>query len=828
MGKSWKRKDRLVPCQQNDYKWSSQSYTLKEILNNFKLPIVVQCRQDTVAQQLKDFFFDLRQPLLLHSKRSIRKVFARCVRMGPGGTMKELLPEVVIPEDYAGWFKVSKGLSFTKPVPYHNIEDVADCPSDFFLCTTQFHALVLSADSDSDASDAGHSRIIAEGEVLRKEEVQPLSHTMIPQRFKKLAKENKFLLCIDERDMEVYIPVGQTGLFYEVSDGNLSKSNNCVLQILDILDEMIQLPLYVRHILGDPPPVSQFYSPCLKLHRLVEEETIMGCTLDREDLLPFEIQTDSSITFEISLNTQKLLGTVDYVEALGLCKNIGNNYVTDMKLAVTFSQVGNETTEVHGQDNAALQDDDEDNQCSNNSSQRSSQSVDYDRQSEDGEVDAQSEFTIQWDPGPRSPEFTEQNNQTQSERESECDSIDSFQNNIVDTGHACTEQSNDCEKKKIMKFWEQNPCPFENITNTDISTYEIDFDNPDLLDIPPIRNPVWTWEESSYDDIPRSEVKTMPLHTKNDLNIPTYYDADSEPSSLSNITIESTSFRIDPDQRDAGDSNNSFELQLNGNAHYSYTGDVYMNLDSDEDNVSISDISTNSGPSRNSSSSRTLILTPSSSQSQDIETSNERPNSNPWLELERQRKKTIAELNKIKRLQEEETERKWSEFCFERTLSLPHKTKSNETKGSHIREKHSNSWEQVSPRGKVTLLDMSVVSAGLDTWTPRSIRRYNSDCANYSDKSQLISDTSSEESTPIAKPKFRTVDCASRLNTKEDNMLFLADMDRKNLQTTEYSDNTTKSLEAHNKKNIIAQILLLKDEMKKNTFSEWNEVSEII
>ena len=71
-------------------------------MTNFKLPVVVQCRNDTVAQQMKDFFFDLRQPLLLHSKRCIRKVFARCVRMAQGGTVKELLPEVVIPEDYAG------------------------------------------------------------------------------------------------------------------------------------------------------------------------------------------------------------------------------------------------------------------------------------------------------------------------------------------------------------------------------------------------------------------------------------------------------------------------------------------------------------------------------------------------------------------------------------------------------------------------------------------------------------------------------------------------------------------------------------------------------
>lgn len=69
------------------------------------------CKLRTSAKvdYFQNFFFDLRQPVLLHSKRTSRKVFARCVRKGPGGTMKELLPEVVIPEDYAGYcFTISK------------------------------------------------------------------------------------------------------------------------------------------------------------------------------------------------------------------------------------------------------------------------------------------------------------------------------------------------------------------------------------------------------------------------------------------------------------------------------------------------------------------------------------------------------------------------------------------------------------------------------------------------------------------------------------------------------------------------------------------------
>ena len=741
--------------------------------------------------------------------------------------------------DVSGWFKISKGLSFTKPVPHHNIEEVSKCPADFFLCTTEFHALLLAADSDSDASDAGHSRTITEGEVLRKDEVHTLNHIMIPQRFRKLAGGNKFLLCVDERDMEVYIPLGQTGLFYEVSDGDLAKSNNCVLQILDILDEMIPMPVYVRHILGDPPPVSQFYSPCLKLHRVVEEETIMGSTLDRDDLLPFEIQTNSPITFEISLNTQKLQGTLDYVEAFNLCKTIAQNYVTDMKLAVTFSQIEHEQISLQCHDNLAAQADD--NQRSNETSQRSSQTVDYDGQSEDGEVDAQSEFTIQWDPGPRSPANTELNNQTQSERESECDSLESFQNDNTDTVDTADGQTYNIKNR--MNLWKQELSPFQNIQNTDISTFEIDFDSPELFDIPPIRNPVWTWEESSYNDIPTSAIRTMCLQKKNDLNTPTQYDADSEPSSMSNITIESTSFRINSEDDFCHTSNNSFDLQLNGNTHYSFTGDVYMNLESDDDNVSISDISTNSGPSRSSSSSRTLILTPSSSHSQELETLKDQPKLNPWLELERKRKKTNADLKEFNKFQDQatntaiddandddETERNWKEFCFERTLSLPRKAKTNKSKGSHMKEKHSNSWEQVSPRSRTQLLDMSVVSAGVDMWTPPSIRRYNSDCANYSDKSQLISDSSSEDSIPVTKPnKLKRTHGTPSLRTKEDGELFLSD-NKVNFETpvTGISNNTMKSIERQNKSNIIAQILMLKDEMKKNTFSEWNEISEII
>jgi len=58
MGKAWKRRERReracpIPDVPGDYKWSAQNYTLKDILSNFKLPVVVQCRDDTDPEHLQ-------------------------------------------------------------------------------------------------------------------------------------------------------------------------------------------------------------------------------------------------------------------------------------------------------------------------------------------------------------------------------------------------------------------------------------------------------------------------------------------------------------------------------------------------------------------------------------------------------------------------------------------------------------------------------------------------------------------------------------------------------------------------------------------------------
>jgi len=57
MGRPWRKKDRVAaappPDAEGDYKWSSQSYTLRDIMTNFKLPVVVQCREDTSPDHMQ-------------------------------------------------------------------------------------------------------------------------------------------------------------------------------------------------------------------------------------------------------------------------------------------------------------------------------------------------------------------------------------------------------------------------------------------------------------------------------------------------------------------------------------------------------------------------------------------------------------------------------------------------------------------------------------------------------------------------------------------------------------------------------------------------------
>lgn len=88
----------------SDMQWSVQNYTLGDIVDNFKLPLVVRCSDATPTVEHGDQFrFDLAEPLLLHSRKWTRKIRVSCLqREASSGQITEIHPQYVIPEDYEG------------------------------------------------------------------------------------------------------------------------------------------------------------------------------------------------------------------------------------------------------------------------------------------------------------------------------------------------------------------------------------------------------------------------------------------------------------------------------------------------------------------------------------------------------------------------------------------------------------------------------------------------------------------------------------------------------------------------------------------------------
>lgn len=89
-----------------EYTWSTQAYTMREILTRFQLPCVVKCSGDAGTVLWSHFRFDMRQPLLLHAARTVRKVHARSLKAtgDRSAEMEEFGPPLAIPEDYDGEF----------------------------------------------------------------------------------------------------------------------------------------------------------------------------------------------------------------------------------------------------------------------------------------------------------------------------------------------------------------------------------------------------------------------------------------------------------------------------------------------------------------------------------------------------------------------------------------------------------------------------------------------------------------------------------------------------------------------------------------------------
>jgi len=93
----------VSPNEPLNFQWSTHSYTLNHIINNFRLPCAVKCNVGSCSLDWDVLHFDLSQPLLIHSQRSAKKVKASVMKLDTEkGELLETGSHVVIPSDYNG------------------------------------------------------------------------------------------------------------------------------------------------------------------------------------------------------------------------------------------------------------------------------------------------------------------------------------------------------------------------------------------------------------------------------------------------------------------------------------------------------------------------------------------------------------------------------------------------------------------------------------------------------------------------------------------------------------------------------------------------------
>ncbi|KAL5021270.1 hypothetical protein ScPMuIL_000425 [Solemya velum] len=386
MGKSWKfmasSKERpKVHKVRPEYQWSTQAFTLKEIVSSFRLPTIVLCNVESCTVLWSNFYFELKQPLLLYSRQQAKKACAWCLKKNQEtGRYSQFGPPVVIPEDYDGWFQLIHGEN-DRPFQFNSIEAIATSFSDNFLCATESQGFIVRVKPDESLQFI--QRSIAAGEILKKISIYTGDVTKEIGGKTELV-EMKYLKCTDEKNEELVIPFDQKGKFYAVSY-NISYDSGLV-QVREIVRKSNKLPVFAQHIYGDPPALSYNYTGQLQFYDCMQEETAMAATLTKDRVRPLELQMDSPIRFRIALNEAQVRPRSEFIKAMELCQGLGQKYIRDMKIAFTLKPAS-----------TSLDDIDLSLYNMNEDSLRQSNSLEI--ESDLGEaIDANSEFEIDWGP----------------------------------------------------------------------------------------------------------------------------------------------------------------------------------------------------------------------------------------------------------------------------------------------------------------------------------------------------------------------------------------------------------------------------------------------
>lgn len=345
------------------FTWSSHSYTLGHITSNFKLPRVVKCSVGSCSLDWDLLHFDLSQPLLLHSLRTVKKIKAAVMRLDrERGSLVDTGGHVVIPMDYNGWFTLLEDPT-EQCLPSSTLESMIEEDTDQVLVAKSISCLCLT--DTGKGNKQSERKQISSGEILHVKRTDVEGSITQPS--------SKYLVCTDEKEKEMFVPVSQNGKFYKVKN---SYEKDGLFQIKDVIEKQHKLPLKIRHVIGDMPAFTSEYSSYLRCYDIIEESTAVASTMD-EELVLLELQISTPLKFYLALNEATAKHNTFYSDALQNCESESDDYVRSIKFSFTLAP-----------ENYSV--------CNSVVSLASTESFYTD--SEIGDEEANSEFTIKWDP----------------------------------------------------------------------------------------------------------------------------------------------------------------------------------------------------------------------------------------------------------------------------------------------------------------------------------------------------------------------------------------------------------------------------------------------
>lgn len=328
--------------QQKRAQWSTQAYTVEELLAQFNLPQIVKCNpQAILVKKDSPLPVNLGQPILLFESRTVRKLLARNVILDhTTGKFTENDDTVVIPKDYEGAFLRLRARTSKDHTTHKSVDSLAQSNIKAFLNLTRLVAFRI-VNSPNGMGDfprvdylpgnvfiiddvfAGSAKVKQDGKILHHKNSS--------------TQQMNYLKCRDDKDNGIVIPLSQAGEFVEILPNDLNSSGRLSVSSQDLIEKQ-KFPIIVRYIRGRFKPRLTTFTGLFTLLDSYEESTIVGCVLDKSGYTLMELPLSSPLTFHLALNFSELQSHPLVKNALRLCDTTGQNFSRDLKFKFKFAQ----------------------------------------------------------------------------------------------------------------------------------------------------------------------------------------------------------------------------------------------------------------------------------------------------------------------------------------------------------------------------------------------------------------------------------------------------------------------------------------------------------